>query len=578
MSLADDIRADSTPDTTDAPPSLADSIRADAQKAAPAPPAQSASLLGTIKQGAGNVAAGAVRGAGSIGATILYPWDKYQDLTDPNTKLSNLVSGKAPLTHNEQRRADMDAALKTMGADPSSLAFQGGKLGGEVAGTAGIGGVLGAGAKALGAAPEVVSALSSGGMSLGGGTTGSVAGNAALRTGAGAATGALTAGAVDPSTAGTGAAIGAATPGAAWLLGLAGKGLGKVVGGTAKTVLGGTTGTGADVVGAAYQAGAKGDSTFLDNARGNANFGDIVDQAKEALANMRAQRSADYTQGMAAVSGDKTVLDLQPIQKAVADAQSKFAQFNGQVVNENANSAIQRVSDKVNEWSQLDPATFHTPEGLDKLKQWVGGELENAKPGTQTEAALKGIYSSIKSSVAAQAPTYAKTMQAYSDASEQLSEITKSLSLGNKTSVDTAVRKLQSVLRNNVNTNFGNRAGSVSALEQQGGANLVPAIAGQSMSSWFPRGVTGAVDAAALVPAAIHNPALLASGLAASPRLVGEAAYKAGQLSSLMKSGAANAGQYAPVQTIAPLLGTQQPATLNDLLNQLNGVRRKNSP
>lgn len=556
---------------------------AETAKAQPATPsAAPTSLMDTIKQGAGNVVAGAVRGAGSIGATILSPIDAA----------ARAVNGGKPISvggydiAGQDRRAGMDQALTTMGAQPDSIPFQTGKLGAEIAGTAGIGGAVGAGAKVLGATPEVVSALSTGGMSLGGGTTGSAVGNAALRGAAGGVGGALTAGAVDPSTATTGSAIGALTPGAAWLMGTAGKAIATGVGKVSSSILGGTTGTGSAVVDAAYNAGLKGDRTFIDNMRGNANFADIVDQAKGALATMREARGAAYRSGMAAVSGDKTVLDMVPVQKAVSDAQQKFGTFNGQVVNENANAAITKVSAKVNEWMQLDPAQFHTPEGLDKLKQWVGGELENAKPGTQTDTALKGIYNSIKGTVSAQAPTYAKTMADYSTASEHLSEISRTLSLNPKASIDTSVRKLQSVLRNNVNTNFGNRAGNVAALEEQGGASLIPAIAGQSMSSAWPRGIAGVGDLAALGAAGAVHPGALAGAVAASPRIVGEAAYGAGRLSSLMGAGASNSGRYLPLNTVAPLLGTQQPQsmlgiqqpqTLQSLMSQLN-VRRKTSP
>lgn len=529
------------------------------------PPSPTTSVMEDIKQGIGNLAAGAVRGAGSIGATILTPIDAATRVLNHGEPLN--VGGYDVL--GQDRRSGMDAALTNMGADTNSLAFQGGKLGAEVAGTAGAGGILGAGAKMLGATPKIVSAFSSGGMSLGGKTTGSLIGDLALRSGAGAATGMTAAGMVNPSSAGTGAVIGAATPGGAWLAGLAGHSVTNLAGKVTKSILGGTTGTGSSVIDAAYNAGLEGDSSFLANMRGDANFSDIVDQAKDALSVMRETRGQTYRTGMAAVSGDKTILDIQPIQDAIKTAQGKFASYHGEVTNENANSAIQRVSEKVNDWATKDPTIFHTPEGLDKLKQWVGGELENAKPGTQTDAALKGIYNSIKSTVAAQAPTYAKTMADYETASEQLSEITRSLSLGQKTSADTAIRKLQSVLRNNVNTNFGNRTELVNALEQQGGARIVPAVAGQSLNSVWPRGMAAPTDAIALAAASLHNPMLLGAAAAASPRLVGEATYGAGRLAGVGRT-ALNSipgPGYIPLNRIAPLLGTQN-APLPSWLNQ----------
>ncbi len=174
-----------------------------------APVAESPSVLQQIVQTAGNVAAGLVRGAGSIGATVLAPYDMAKDAID----------GKGlSLESNRERRAGIDGGLQQLGAEPDSLAYQGGKLGGEIAGTAGVGSALGGGAKALGAAAPVVEALTTGGMRAGG-VTGAPA--LALRTGAGAVTGGASGAAVNPEATGTGAIVGAALPGVVQGLGKA---------------------------------------------------------------------------------------------------------------------------------------------------------------------------------------------------------------------------------------------------------------------------------------------------------------------------------------------------------------------
>ncbi|RYH24933.1 MAG: hypothetical protein EON54_24425, partial [Alcaligenaceae bacterium] len=132
-------------------------------------PASVASRIGSgFVKGAKDTLGGLVRGAGSIGATLLAPGDAIQDA----------IAGRPLLTTNKQRRASMDGGLQELGADTGSLAFGAGKLTGEIAGTAGTGNVLASGAKAMGAAPRVVNALASGGMNMGEG--GKVA-NALLR-------------------------------------------------------------------------------------------------------------------------------------------------------------------------------------------------------------------------------------------------------------------------------------------------------------------------------------------------------------------------------------------------------------
>jgi hypothetical protein len=173
-----------------------------------------------LGRGVLNAGAGAIRGAGSIGATILAPYDVARDA----------LAGKGlSLESNRQRREDMTEALGSMGADTDSLAFGAGKLGGEIAGTLGVGGALAnAGARVLpaGAAP-LLDAVRTAGFSAGG-----VGGKAGigLRAAGGGITGAASAGLVNPEDAAMGAGIGAVAPSAVQLGGMVGRGVGRMAG------------------------------------------------------------------------------------------------------------------------------------------------------------------------------------------------------------------------------------------------------------------------------------------------------------------------------------------------------------
>jgi hypothetical protein len=163
----------------------------------------------------GDVLAGAVRGAGSIGATILAPYDMAQDY----------LAGKGlSLDANRQRRKDMDDALASFGADPNSGFYQAGKLGGEIAGTLPVGGLLAGAARAVLPAARVsapvVDAISSGLDSWGFRVPGlSMPARLATRVGTGAVAGGTAAGLIDPEQAGTGAVFGAAIPAGAQVVG-----------------------------------------------------------------------------------------------------------------------------------------------------------------------------------------------------------------------------------------------------------------------------------------------------------------------------------------------------------------------
>ena len=202
-------------------------LRMEQEQAAGKPKAKpKTSLLQDIGQGLGNIGAGAVRGAGSIGATLLMPVDAAARAINNGKPVS--VGGIDIAGHD--RRSAMDSGLEHAGAQPDSLLYQGGKLAGEIAGTAGAGGVLGNGllraAPALArvgiAAPTVVNAANA--LTTSGFRAGAATGAAklGLRVAGGAATGAASAGLVDPKNSGVGAVIGGALPVAAQVAGKVG--------------------------------------------------------------------------------------------------------------------------------------------------------------------------------------------------------------------------------------------------------------------------------------------------------------------------------------------------------------------
>lgn len=158
----------------------------------------------------GDIAAGAIRGAGSIGATLLTPIDALAR----KAGIQNDFIGRT------DRRESMDSALQDMGANTDSLAFKGAKVGAEIAGTLPVGGVLGRAASAVPWLARLAPAIASGGISAPGA-------NLLTRAAGGAITGGATAGLVNPEDAGLGAMIGGAMPGAAMAAGKVGQAIGR---------------------------------------------------------------------------------------------------------------------------------------------------------------------------------------------------------------------------------------------------------------------------------------------------------------------------------------------------------------
>lgn len=308
-----------------------------------------------------------------------------------------------------------------------------------------------------------------------------------------------------------------------------------VLGGATKAGLGLQTGVGSEAISQAYQAGKTGgemSDLFKANLRGEVPQLEVLDAAKQNLAEMAIERQRIYREGMKNIKGDKTILSLTGVDNAVKQALNKIT-FKGQVKNEVAFERLSEAQAKVDAWRKLDPAQFHTPEGLDALKQQIGDILEKIPYEQKTALnSVNEVYNGIKSEIVKQAPTYSKTMKSYSDATDTIREIEKALSLNNKASADTAMRKLQSLMRNNVNTNYGQRLNLAKELEQAGGRQMMPALAGQALSEFTPRGLQRATSLpTAFLAQGVGGLPLAAASLAtSSPRLMGEAAFGAGRV------------------------------------------------
>jgi hypothetical protein len=253
---------------------------------------------------------------------------------------------------------------------------------------------------------------------------------------------------------------------------------------------------------------------------------------------MNLDKQKDYRSGMVNIKNDKSVLDLSGVEAVLKNAENStgFKQ-SGIPKDAKAVEVLQKIRDKIDHWKKLDPAEYHTPEGLDYLKQSLWDDF--GKLGKEEKTAYsvgKQIYDSIKNQISAQAPEYSKVMKNYSEASDQIKEIERALNLGNTASADTAMRKLQSLMRNNVNTNYGQRLELAKQLEAMGGNEMMPALAGQAMNEFTPRGLQRATAGpeAFLAYGAGGLPLAAIDLAASSPRLVGEAAYKYGQMANAL--------------------------------------------
>lgn len=254
-----------------------------------------------------------------------------------------------------------------------------------------------------------------------------------------------------------------------------------------------------------------------------------LDMAHSALDKIRQERSAAYQADMQGVTAQGAWMDTQPVRQAIGDARNK-TNYHGVPLDEEATKIIDAIDAKFAEFGTLPHSQVRSAAGMDALKRSIGEIRQRTQPGTLARRVADEVYHSIKGEITKQVPAYAKAMEGYSQASDMINDLQKTFSLGERAAPDTTARKLQSVMRNNVNTNYGRRTKLMDELAQHE-PNLPAALAGQALSSATPRGLQGLGATGAGIGAITHmNPLALASLPFFSPRLMGETAYGAGRV------------------------------------------------
>ena len=263
--------------------------------------------------------------------------------------------------------------------------------------------------------------------------------------------------------------------GAAWGAGgtLAGHSvlpLATAAGRGAANVLGMTTGAGGESIKQAF----KGGDDFVANMRGRVEPAEVVEQARAGIHTMRQAMQETYKQNKQVWAAGQKPLEMTDVVNAYTKLTASFGHDGFSKIGPAEQRVLEEANDVLTGFASN--PKWHTTEGFDALKQRLQAIYPESPQMRQAQRAISTMADSVKQTIVKQNPDYANAMQDYWQRSAQLSEIEKSLSLGNKATTDTALRKLQSLMRNNVNTNYGQRLNSADALAQQGGQDVLPAL------------------------------------------------------------------------------------------------------
>ncbi len=295
----------------------------------------------------------------------------------------------------------------------------------------------------------------------------------------------------------------------------------KPVGWAGRQAFGLSTGVGADSFNEVARRAGNDSAATTAMRRASPDKRPLV-MAQEALTAMREDRHNQYTDNMRATGADQSNIDMRPIVQKFRDLDSSLQVKGHYKTDERALNTMYKVEDVLQEWWN-DPALQNAVD-FDALKQRIQS-LRPDKPTDQQNRIIKVMAQAVKGEIEARVPSYKKAMRDYELMSEQIDELTDTLSL--EATPDTAIRKLLSAMRNNVNTNFGRRMALIDALEEYR-PGLKAELAGQNLNKWTGRGIQGALSPYAAAGALFSGnwPALGAMAMT-SPRLTGEITHYA---------------------------------------------------
>ena len=276
----------------------------------------------------------------------------------------------------------------------------------------------------------------------------------------------------------------------------------------------------------AGKAGGDRLSNALRNMRGKVPVENVVQSAKEGIKTMKDKMYSEYNKQMSGIAGADRPIDFGEVTSAYRKIADGFKFKGKSIAGKGTQKKLNEIEEVLNDWGNS--PEMHTTLGLDALKKRVYDLMPKATTTDKSGAAVKQMYGAIKDTIVKKSPEYADVMKQYEASINQIDDIAKEMSVNGN--VGTAMRKLQSITRNNANTNYGNRLNMAKALESGGGVSILDDVAGQAANSLAPRGIQSLAPTATGMGVWAGAPPELAALLPMmSPRIMGEAAVAVGR-------------------------------------------------
>jgi len=278
----------------------------------------------------------------------------------------------------------------------------------------------------------------------------------------------------------------------------------------------------------AAKAGMTGNEHFWNHWAGVAQPGELVDSVQGAVKTAQDTRRAEYMKGMKDQSKFVQPLDYDLINNQIGKIRADNTTVGGMPKNTGVHQALDEVEKLVGQWqAQPNVQGAHSITDMDALKRRVD-ELRSMYPkGSPEEAVLTGVRQSIYKTIEGQDSGYAKIMQDYGEASDQLRDFKKTLGAGQNTATAASVQKLIKAQSKGASKNLLDEIAKIDP--------SIPArIAGTELHELMPQGLRGYLGTLggqmgiSGMLGSLFHPAALASLLGSSPRVAGGVQYGLG--------------------------------------------------
>lgn len=280
---------------------------------------------------------------------------------------------------------------------------------------------------------------------------------------------------------------------------------------------------------AAEKAGVTKNPVFWAHYSGSTPADDLVERVRSGVTAAAQERSQKYLAGMKRSDATK-ILPYNQVDDALARAR-EIAMPEGRVFNVESKKieVFRDLQNLINAW-KVNPNNGHTIKDFDYLKREIRDfGYAKTEPRSPERVMVDGIANSAKDTIVSVDRKYADIMEEYAKASEKIKDMA---SLISGRSSDAKVSKLLRTYKT------GDRSNMLDELYKRD-PDLVYAIAGHDLGTWFPGGLRGTLTqmglaggSAALTSAAgaFLHPAQVAHLALISPRIAGGLSYGIGRV------------------------------------------------